>query len=176
MIDRALEERLRLLVAKEDIRETLARYSRGIDRHDTELIVSVYHADARDDHGESFSGSPRELAEWGNAEHAEHWTAHSHMLTTSAIEVEGTDAASETYVLWVQRRRDAPRVDIGGGRYLDRLELREGHWRIVTRTLVVDWVVEADSEDRRNVMGRYPNGTWDRHDLSYDLFAAVRAE
>ena len=167
------DDRLRLLIAKDDIRECLAGYARGIDRHDTDLVVSVYHDGARDEHGSNFSGSPEELARWGNAEHERNWTSHSHLLATSTIEVNGEHAASETYVFWVQKRRDAPRVDIGGGRYLDRLEEREGQWRIVERTLVVDWVFEADSTDRRDVRGRYPNGTWDRSDPSYALFRGL---
>lgn len=168
------DEKLDQLIAKQEIREVLARYSRGIDRHDVEMVTSVYHPDARDRHGSTFSGTPEELVRWGNEEHARNWTAHLHQLTTSTIEVVGERAASETYVMWVQRRRDAPRVDVGGGRYLDRLERRDGEWRIRERELVVDWVFEADSEDRRDVMGRYPNGQWDPSDPSYEMFEELR--
>lgn len=167
------DEKIDLLIAKQEIRECLARYARGIDRHDTEMVLSAYHPDGHDRHGSGFAGTPAELAEWGNTEHAKHWTTHSHLLATSTIEVDGDRAASETYVTWVQKRRDAPRADIGGGRYLDRFERRDGEWRILDRNLVVDWVLEVDSEDRRGIGERYPRGTWDGSDPSYELFRAI---
>ncbi len=175
MTEMSRDEKIDLFIAKQEIREVLARYSRGVDRHDVDLIVSVYHPDARDHHGGGIYRNPRELAEWGNASHAENWTEHSHLLATSTIEVQGDEAASETYVLWVQKRNDAPRVDIGGGRYLDRLQRRDGEWRISDRNIVVDWVIEADSEDRRGIKQRYDLGTWDKTDPSYSLFEELIA-
>ncbi|MDH4365910.1 MAG: nuclear transport factor 2 family protein, partial [Acidimicrobiia bacterium] len=39
------------LLAKEEIREVLFRYCRGIDRLDFDLVESCYHPGAYDDHG-----------------------------------------------------------------------------------------------------------------------------
>jgi hypothetical protein len=41
-------------------------YSRGIDRLDRELLMSVYHEDAIDDHG-VFVGNREEFADWAIA-------------------------------------------------------------------------------------------------------------
>jgi SnoaL-like domain len=58
------EELERAVVALQDrqaIQDVLMTYSRGIDRLDRELLLSVYHDDAIDDHG-VFVGSPEEFA------------------------------------------------------------------------------------------------------------------
>ncbi len=51
------------LVAQQEIRDVLARYTRGIDRMDTELVLSCYHPNAYDDHG-AFQGSAEDFATW----------------------------------------------------------------------------------------------------------------
>jgi hypothetical protein len=66
----------------------------------------------------------------------------------------------------VQRRRDEAKVDLGGGRYVDRLERRDGEWRIAARELVLDWTARADAAVYADV-ATYSQGRWDRDDLSY---------
>jgi hypothetical protein len=56
---------------------------------------------------------------------------------------------------------------MAGGRYIDRLERRNGEWRIVAREVVIEWVCAADSTSSRFSADPYPDGTWDRSDLSY---------
>jgi hypothetical protein len=51
------------LLDREAIREVMARYCRGIDRLDVELIKSAYHPDAFDDHG-PFKGLRDDFVEW----------------------------------------------------------------------------------------------------------------
>ena len=50
-LDEKTERALRVLLDKQEIHEVLMRYCRGIDRCDAELLHSVYHPDATDDHG-----------------------------------------------------------------------------------------------------------------------------
>ena len=45
------------------IHDCLVRYARAVDRLDRELLLSVYHADAIEDHG-VFVGSPEGFADW----------------------------------------------------------------------------------------------------------------
>ena len=52
-----LAAEVRELRDRQDILDCLTRYSRGLDRHDSELLASVYHGDAVDHHGE-FVGPP----------------------------------------------------------------------------------------------------------------------
>src|SRR3989304_5192387 len=51
------------LVAQQEIRDVLARYTRGIDRMDRDLVLSCYHAGAYDDHG-AFQGTAEDFTEW----------------------------------------------------------------------------------------------------------------
>src|SRR5205085_6800983 len=71
----------------------------------------------------------------------------SHLLGQSLIRIDGDEAAAETYFLAVQRRRDAagaPYCEQLGGRYVDRLERRNGSWRIKHRTAVRDWSISLE--------------------------------
>jgi hypothetical protein len=103
---------------------------------------------------------------WGLGLLASEWNAHTHFITNIRIDIDGDVAHSECYVLFVQRRRDTGALDLGGGRYIDRLERRADAWRIAARELVIDWAAEAQS---RSFGGTevYPHGTWDKDDPSY---------
>ena len=57
------------------------------------------------------------------------------------------------------------------GRYVDRLERRDGAWRIAVRRCTVDVVLRADaSVMKTEAFGRFGmiKGTRDRTDLSYN--------
>lgn len=156
------------LFDREEIRDALARYSRGIDRHDTEIAVSAFHPDAVDDH-RGVDRSPADLAEWGNTEHARRWLAHTHFLGHTTFDFDGDTCHTETYVMAIQRRNDGDGNDALGGRYLDRFEKRDGAWRIARRVLVLDWTgaLPAGDERSQGLLDVYETGRWDRSDLSY---------
>ncbi len=161
----ARDPELQRLLDLEAIRACLHRYSRGIDRHDEEIIASVYHPDAIDHHGSSYL-TPREFGPWANELHESEWVAHNHFIATTNIDLDGDVAHSEAYVLFVLRRKDGDKVDLGGGRYIDRFERRDGEWRIAAREVVIDWFCQADGSAYGDVVD-YAAGTWDRTDLSY---------
>ena len=50
------------LIAREQIRDVVYRYARGVDRRDFALVRGCYHPDATDDHGR-FVGNGWEFAE-----------------------------------------------------------------------------------------------------------------
>ena len=58
-----IETALAKLTDRQEILDCLTRYSRGLDRHDEQMIASAFHEDALDHHGD-FVGDPRELAVW----------------------------------------------------------------------------------------------------------------
>ena len=98
-----------------------------------------------------------------------HTNAHLHQITTHNCEIDGDVAHTESYCQWVHRLKDEETVTVGGGRYVDRLEKRDGEWRIVVRRLVLDFFYEA----KGSVFGtpaqlEYAKGTWDRSDISYE--------
>jgi hypothetical protein len=157
---------LRVLKDKAAIFELVNRYTRGVDRHDVEMMKSVFHTDAIDNHGD-FLGNVDEFIEWVNTGHSAATESHMHNVTSHTSEVDGDVAHAETYVIVVLRPEDGAPVRIGGGRYIDRLERRNGEWRIALRRVTMDWRTYADSSAWLKGRRGYPAGTWDKTDLSY---------
>lgn len=122
---------------RQAILDCLTRYSRGVDRLDRDLVLSCYHADATDDHG-AFMGNPQEFVEWVFDLHYKGQIFTQHHLTNHSCEIDGNIAHSETYYIFTARNRDET-LWVAGGRYLDRLEKRQGQWKIATRYCTVEW-------------------------------------
>ena len=56
------KDQLQYLLDRQAIADVLVTYSRAIDRLDRDLLISVYHPDAIDDHG-VFIGTREEFAD-----------------------------------------------------------------------------------------------------------------
>jgi SnoaL-like domain len=147
------------LLDKELIRETMCRYARGVDRRDYDLVRSVYHTDAFDDHG-TYKGDVNGLIEWIARRHAT-IEQSMHILCNSLIEFLSEDAAvSETYVIVSQRypaeAKETIQAWVGDkevaanerlavvmyARMIDRFERRTNEWKIARRVVVIeqtDW-------------------------------------
>ena len=61
-----------------------------------------------------------------------------HDILNHSCEIEGDTAHCETYYLFVARNIDES-VMLAGGRYVDRLERRDGAWKIALRTNAIEW-------------------------------------
>jgi hypothetical protein len=131
---------LEALLAREAIRNTLARLARGEDRRDAALISAAFWPEATIDFG-VFQGSFADYLAWV-VPGSQAITNTQHVLAQSHIELDGDTARAETQVI------SCHRVDYGGGvehdtcmggRYLDRFEQRGGQWRIAARTMLYDW-------------------------------------
>ncbi|HEY1775643.1 MAG TPA: nuclear transport factor 2 family protein [Solirubrobacteraceae bacterium] len=160
-----IETAVAKLADRQEILDCLTRYSRGLDRHDEAMIASAFWDDALDHHGD-FVGDPRELAVWGNALHAHSFDAHQHFLTTHTADIDGDTAHTETYWLAVLRRKENGRSVMIGGRYVDRLERREGVWKIVVRRTVMESIAEGERPEFARWQ-YYVKGTWDHEDISF---------
>ncbi|ATE65836.1 nuclear transport factor 2 family protein [Rhizorhabdus dicambivorans] len=137
----AMERTLDRIEARQAIHDLLMRYCRGVDRLDRDMILSVYHPDAWDDHG-SFKGSPVEFADWVMSSHRGKVISCTHFLANSLVSFESDDVAhGESYVIAVHRHmRDGALHDMmGAGRYIDRFERRGGEWRLSSRIVIGDW-------------------------------------
>ena len=168
------DEELQRLLDRQSILDCIHRYCRALDRHDDELLASVFHPDAIDNHG-PWVGVRDDFVRWANHEVHEGLLAHQHHVTTHTCQLDGDVAHTETYVLFVHRRGDGHTVLIGGGRYVDRLERRDGEWRIALRRLIMDFRATADGSGFDGSDG-YPLGTWDRGDASYQRPLALPPE
>ncbi|GAA0336350.1 nuclear transport factor 2 family protein [Sphingomonas oligophenolica] len=129
--------RLERLADRQDVVDCLTRFSRGMDRLDRDIFLSAFHPDAIIAAG-PFVGSPPDCFDWAAPMHEAGQVATHHNLLNITCEIEGDTAHSETYYLFVGRNRDDSNW-IAGGRYIDRLERRDGEWRIAFRTNAIEW-------------------------------------
>jgi hypothetical protein len=128
------------LVDRQAIHDCLMRYSRGVDRLDRDLLLSVYHPDGIDDHG-MFVGGREEFADWVIGMHTSTHHSQQHCLLNHTVEIDGLTAHAETYYMFVGMNRSGPPCSISGGRYIDRFEKREGVWAVAQRVCVRDWIL-----------------------------------
>ncbi|MDE2404865.1 MAG: nuclear transport factor 2 family protein [Sphingomonadales bacterium] len=122
------------LIARHQIRNVLARHSRGVDRADATLLGSAYHDDATVDYGFYAGPTPALVAMLATAQKAALPTLHR--TSNCEIRVAGDRAISESYVIAHVEEPTLQRTVFG--RYLDRLERRDGAWRLTHRTYVLD--------------------------------------
>jgi hypothetical protein len=136
------------LVDERAIRDVISRYSRALDRHDYDLLASLFHPDAIDEHGH-YNGSASGFVEWMRAG-AQPGTYWSHHLGNQIIDFTSASVAEvETYCLALCRRPPTGKLALlsrsrGEGhqeillrvRYLDRMERRNDVWRIAHRRVV----------------------------------------
>ena len=99
--------------------------------------MSAFHADAVIAAG-PFVGDPVALYDWASKLHDHGQSATHHNLLNHTCDLDGDVAHTETYYLFVGRNRDDTNW-IAGGRYIDRLERREGGWKIALRTNAIEW-------------------------------------
>ncbi|MGA8216258.1 MAG: nuclear transport factor 2 family protein [Candidatus Sulfotelmatobacter sp.] len=164
--EESIETKMRELLDKQDIHETLLRYCRAIDRHDEELLRSVYHPDAMDNHGIQ-NGTASEFIAWAMKTLHEN-DRTTHLISNVMIELHGNTAHSESYFLTVVRRQIQGRfIDVTiAGRYLDLFERRGSHWKIARRQVVIDWN-RVDPVEGSVTLGQFVLGKRSREDLVY---------
>lgn len=129
--------RLEHMLERQDILDCMLRFSRGMDRFDRELFLSAFHSDAVIAAGD-FVGGPLALYDWASTLHDRGQVATHHNLLNHTCDIDGDVAHTETYYLFVGRNRDDSNW-IAGGRYIDRLERRDGAWKIALRTNAIEW-------------------------------------
>lgn len=166
----AMKKTIEDVIAEAAIRDVQMRYCRACDRMDFELLRACFHRDATTDYG-FFGGSVDEFI--ASAEAAlPGFEVTTHNTGNQNIVLNGTTALAEHYTVATHRLaadEHGPLRDfITAVRYIDRMECREGDWRIARRALVLDWtrtdpvgLVPPDPE--------VPRAQRDRSDLSYTL-------
>jgi hypothetical protein len=137
------------LVAKQQITELLYRRARAGDRRDVDLALSCYHPGATENH-EGFDGTAADfsrdismIAPNSTAPVTGLW----HFISNILIELNGDQADVESYhIAIVIRDEDGVETQSRiGGRYLDKMECRDGRWGIAHRDVVFDWSRVDDS-------------------------------
>lgn len=146
-----------------EIHDVIAKYSRAIDRHDWDMLCNeVCHPDCIIDYNHTV-GSPRALAEFLEPLFTSNYLAHSHVIANHLCDVSGDTAHAETYCVTFSLSKDGKKVRAGNHRYIDRIEKRDGTWKLVLRRLRSDASMEIPTAGEPKPMGK-----WDRSDLSYE--------
>jgi hypothetical protein len=184
-------ERLAELVAVRDVEAVLTRYCRALDRADLAVMETVYWPDGEDIHG-IYVGRASEFVPFIIGEITQYFAMGTHCLLNIHIEVSGDFAVAESYLYSACRVRagiveallgsryfgqlagsgldQGNEMFVMAGRYLDRLERREGEWRILRRQVVTDWNDSRPSNEIRNE-GMHadlrPIGEWGSGDPVY---------
>jgi hypothetical protein len=154
------------------IQDVLVRYCRGIDRGDADLVRSVYWPDSYDDHG-AYKGSGAEFADYAVPRLNAAYSATHHTILNSTVDLDGDVAHTETYVEAYHVSKPVPgqqqTVFLFAGRYVDRLEKRDGEWRIKHRVVVYDFdrVDPIERSMPESWTSTFTGGRRDRDDLSY---------
>jgi hypothetical protein len=150
------------LADRAEIETIITLYARAIDRLDRELLLSLYHDDARDNHG-GFIGTATQFADYALPFLRENFSATMHHITHITVELKGNRAATESYYYaWHLMDGDREKVKsffgepyaakcesdgtlaqghdfTCAGRYIDIFEKRDGTWKIADREITVEW-------------------------------------
>lgn len=175
-----LKNEVRYLRDRQEILDCINHYGRGLDRLDPELIRDAFHPDAADNHGPFVGGIPEFVKFAIEVESSFQWTHHG--ITSHNCEIDGDTAHAESYVYWFVKLPDGVTLAAGGGRYLDRLERRDGRWKIALRRLFMDWSFQTPVVSWLGPDWESVTGSRDRADPSYqrplelppELAAALR--
>lgn len=165
-----LEKDVQYLMDRRAIEDVVHAHARGHDRFDVDLLTAAYHPDGIDEHGASAINKGPDYAEWANAIHAQGSELCLHNITTHNCEIDGDTAHSESYVLVGLLNPDGKSVRFINGRYVDRLEKRDGSWKIALRRCTVDLLIAGDAsilEMPQFKAGGYIKGDRDARDVSY---------
>ena len=159
---------LQVLLDKQEIHEVIMRYCRAIDRCDEELLRSVYHADAWDDHGQ-FKGKASDFIPHCMKALREDFLSTMHAICNELVEVDGDRARSESYFIAYHRvMKDGIEHELVlGGRYVDRFERRDGVWKIAHRVVAHEWDTVEPARSRFWTPNPFVTGQRSRGDVVY---------
>jgi hypothetical protein len=160
-----LKKQVTHLQDRQDILDCINAYGRGLDRLDADLIRNAYHHDAIDNHG-PFVGGVDTFVPFAIEIESSFMTTH-HGVSSHNCEIDGDSAHAESYVFFFVRMTDGNTVGAGGGRYVDKLEKRDGKWAISVRRLLMDWSIQVPYDPWLGADWERHVGTRDRQDLSY---------
>lgn len=154
-----------------DVCDVVLRYARAVDRMDWELLRSCYHSDAIEDHG-TFKGGIDEFVDFLKVDLLR-FQFTTHYIMNQLVEFGGDLAWAESYCYALHRTqptvaRPTPHDWEVNVRYIDRMERRDGQWRIADRQLIWEG---GRFEPVPNIAEARPlgqPGRRDRADVVYD--------
>jgi hypothetical protein len=155
------------LLAESEIKDVHIRFCRANDRRDEDLMRGCFHADAEIELHETldvdaFIALGREVLA--------RFTVTWHNTGNQLVEVSGDVAWAEHYTTSSHRiaaDEAGPERDfVAFGRYIDRMERRDGQWRIARRLMLLDYTRTDNVQPSPPGFGTR-SGARDRSDPSY---------
>jgi len=170
-----MNDKMQRLLDHFEIRELLEAYVHAQDRADAQATIDVYHPDSWDDHG-PIKDTGWNFADSATRELLTRWEGCLHLLGQSRIRVDGDQCGSETYFYCTMTRKQDGQdmLDHMMGRYLDKVERREGEWKIKERTCIVDWSASTPLIEDFVGAAAFAKGKRSAEDLSYRLLGLSR--
>lgn len=157
------------LLAEAEIKDVHLRFCRANDRRDEELMRDCFHADAEIQLHETLSVDAFLALDRAVLSR---YTVTWHNTGNQLVEVDGDAAWAEHYTTSTHRiAADAagPERDfVAFGRYIDRMERRNGEWRIARRRMLLDFTRTDLVPPSTPGLGTQ-RGARDRSDPSYAL-------
>ena len=153
----ALDPVLQELVDKAAIRDLMARYARGVDGRDPDLLASTFTSDAYTDYGE-WDGKGRDnIVNWIMRPSDTNFRS-THFMGDQAIQINGDSAEVETYAVafGIHYVDGTPSVVMTGLRYVDKMVRQDGQWLVRHRVLHHDWRGNAPADVQLPSPNRVP--------------------
>jgi len=157
------------VISESEIKDVHLRYCRANDRRDEELMRSCFHPGAiielhKPLDVDAFIALGRVMLS--------QYTVTWHNTGNQLVEVDGDAAWAEHYTISSHRIAaddTGPERDfVASGRYIDRMERRDGEWRIARRVMLVDFT-RLDPNPPQTLAAGSPTGERNRNDLSYAM-------
>jgi len=165
-----LEQKVQELNDRQEILDCITQNARGCDRHDIETLASSYHSDGIDEHGAANIVPGPDYPQWANEVHAKGSIQNLHNITNHRCEIDGDTANAESYVIGLFFNADGKTARLLAGRYIDKLEKRDGIWRIALRRCTVEVGFSGDATFMNSAYFRemgFLQGLRNREDVSY---------
>jgi hypothetical protein len=138
MTTRISERDIDVALSKQALHDLGMAYARGVDRADSDLLLSIFHDDSTVISG-VINGSGPEFARGITGFVRANLERCFHSVANEWYEVDGDRAVGESY--GIATITAGGNDVISGGRYLDTYERRNGIWKFLSRTWVCDWTM-----------------------------------
>jgi hypothetical protein len=135
------QDSMRALMDKDQIRELVMLYSRGVDRKDVALLATLYTKDGTDDHGPFFKGSAGDYVKFLEKS-VPRMRYSGHHICNHLISVDRNEGEGEVYAIAYHVLPDGKSgwlEDVMGVRYIDRYRKENGRWYFSSRVVSLDW-------------------------------------
>lgn len=155
---------LETLLAKEEIRELVLLYSRGVDRQDFALLRTLYTPDGWDSHGPYFDGPADAYVDFLERS-LPHLHVSAHHVCNHLISVDGDAGEGEVYAIAWHLIPDGSGGlvhDVQIVRYIDQYRRQDGRWRFARRDVSFDAKLRLPADDHGPVPDRAADPSFTR--------------